>query len=61
MSDGLKAFNEHMERKKLLDSGGHIKCPNCKDGLIIKMAEGVYLCDKCKCGITERTPLNISV
>lgn len=59
MSDGLKAFNEHLERKKILDSGGRIKCPNCKDGHIKKVTEDVYMCDKCKCGITGRVPLNI--
>ena len=59
MSDGLKAFNEHMERKKTLDNGGRIKCPNCKDGYIVKVADDVYLCNKCKCGITARVPLDI--
>lgn len=60
MTNGLKAFNEHMERKKILDSGGRIKCPNCKDGFIIKVADDVYLCDKCKCGIIPRFPLDVS-
>lgn len=58
MSNGLKAFNEHMERKKILDEGGHIKCPNCKEGYIGRVADDVYVCDKCKCGIVGRFPLH---
>ena len=58
MNNGLKAFNEHMERKTILDKGGRIKCPNCKDGYIAKLTDDIYLCDKCKYGIIGRFSLD---
>ena len=59
MNNGMKAFEEHLQRKNILDHGGRIKCPRCTEGYIIKMADDVYMCEKCKCGITFRFPLDV--
>ena len=59
MGNGYEQLKKHMERMEVMDNGGKIKCPNCKDGYIRKVEEGIYLCNKCKCGIVSRMPLDL--
>lgn len=59
MYDGIKKYNEHVERIRILEGGGRIKCPNCEDGYIIKIDDEIYMCKKCKVGIVSRFKLDL--